>query len=84
MSQAYRVPAWLEQSANAPGVDPKAIELHKRLNDALERGDTMEAQRLMRELNHNCECATDGPPKTIETKCEPCNGHQQVARGRGA
>jgi hypothetical protein len=47
MSQAYRVPAWLEPSANAPGVDPKAIEIHNRLNGALERGDTMEALRLI-------------------------------------
>ena len=50
MNQAYRVPTWLEPSANATGVDPKAIEIHNRLNSALERGDTMEALRLMREL----------------------------------
>ena len=47
---SYRVPAWLESSANAPGVDPKAIAIHNRLNGALERGDTMAALRWMREL----------------------------------
>lgn len=52
---SYREPAWLESSANAPGVDPKAIEIHKRLNGALEHGDATEALRLMRELNRNCE-----------------------------
>ena len=50
MIPSYRVPAVLEQSANAPGVDSQAIEIHNRLNSALERGDTMEALRLMREL----------------------------------
>ena len=51
MSQAYRVPTWLEQSANAPGIDPQAVELHNRLNGALERGDELEALLLLRELN---------------------------------
>ncbi len=36
------------------GVDPRAIELHNRLNGALERGDTMEGLRLMREMNPGC------------------------------
>lgn len=31
MSQAYRVPSGLEQSAKALGVESQAIELHKRL-----------------------------------------------------
>ena len=31
LSQAYRVPAVLEQSANAPCVDPQVIGLHERL-----------------------------------------------------
>ena len=51
MSQVYRVPTWLEQSANAHGVDPRAVELHERLNGALERGDAMASLRLLRELN---------------------------------
>ena len=62
--QAYRVPAWLEQSANAPGVDPKAIGLHERLNGALERGDVMAALRWMRELNRNCENVGNHPQNT--------------------
>ncbi|MCY2984281.1 MAG: hypothetical protein NTY15_11695 [Planctomycetota bacterium] len=41
MIPSYRVPGVLEQSANAPGVDPKAIELHKRMNGALELGDVI-------------------------------------------
>ena len=64
MSQAYRVPAWLEQSAKAPGVDPKAIEIHNRLNGALERGDTMEALRLMQELKRNFENVGNRPQNT--------------------
>ena len=64
MSQAYRVPTWLEQSTNAPGVDPVAIELHKRLNGALERGDVLEGLRLMRELNRNCESVGNRPQNT--------------------
>ncbi len=63
--QAYRVPAWLEQSANAPGVDPKAVEIHNRLNGALERGDTMEGLRLMRELNRNFESVGNRPQNTL-------------------
>lgn len=51
MSRSYRVPAVLEQSTNAPGVDPQAIELHNRLNGALDRGDVLEGLRLLRELN---------------------------------
>ena len=47
-----RVPTWLEQSANAPGVEPKAIELHNRMNGALERCDVVAAVWLMRELGH--------------------------------
>lgn len=42
MSQACRVPKRLEQSTNATGVDPRAIELHMWLNGALERGDVVE------------------------------------------
>ncbi len=60
----YRVPAWLEQSANAPGVDPQAVERHKRLNGALERGDVVEALRAMRELNRNCENVGNRPQNT--------------------
>ena len=54
-SPSYRTPEWLEQSANAPGVDPKKVELHKRLNVALEGGDTRQPMRLMHELNRNYE-----------------------------
>ena len=61
MSQAFRVPKWLEQSINAPGVDPQAIELHKRLNDALERGDVLEGLRLMRALKRNFESVGKRP-----------------------
>ena len=63
-NQTYRVPTWLEQSTNAPGVDPKAIEIHNRLNGALERGDKMEALRLMRELKSNCENVGNHPQNT--------------------
>jgi hypothetical protein len=64
MSQAYRVPSWLKQSTNAPGVDPAAIALHKRLNGALERGDVMEGLRLMRELKRNYGNAGNRPHNT--------------------
>ena len=64
MNLAYRVTAVLEQSANAPGVDPQAIGLHKRLNGALERGDVMEGLRLMRELNRNFENVGNRPQNT--------------------
>ena len=61
MSQAYRVPTWLEQSAKAPGVDPQAVELHNRLNGALERGEVVEGLRLMRELKRNFESVGKRP-----------------------
>ena len=49
--QAYGVPAWLEQSANAPVVDPQAIGLHERLNGALDRGDTRAGLRVPMKSN---------------------------------
>ena len=64
MIPSYRVPTVLEQSANGPGVDPQAIELHKRMNGALERGDVMEGLRLMRELKRNFESVGNRPQNT--------------------
>lgn len=64
MIPSYRVPAWLEQSANAPGVDPEAVELHNRLNGALDRGDVTEGLRLMRELKRIFESVGNRPQNT--------------------
>ena len=64
MIPSYRVPGVLELSANGPSVDPLAIELHKRLNGALERGDVMEGLRLMRELKRNFESVGNRPHDT--------------------
>ena len=65
MNQANRAPTWLEPSANAPGVDPRAVELHNRLNGALERGDVIEGLRLMLELKRNFENVGN---RTIEVR----------------
>ena len=65
MIQSCRVPTWLRLAANALSVDPVAIELHNRLNGALERGDVMEGLRLMRELKRNFESV--GTLRTILT-----------------
>ena len=64
MNLAYRVTAVLEQSANAPGVDPEAVELHNRLNGALDRGDVTEGLRLMRELKRIFESVGNRPQNT--------------------
>ncbi len=70
MIQSYRVPTWLEQSANALGVDLKAVELHERLNGALEQCDVMDGLRVMRELNQLQSVGNRPQIHTIEVRHE--------------
>ncbi len=64
MSQAHRVPEWLEQSANVPGIEYRAIEIHERLNGALDRGDTRAGLRVPMKSNVQNMRGPSRPPGT--------------------
>ncbi len=42
---------WLHEDVGGPEIDPRAVELHRRLCHALARGDFQQALRLFRELS---------------------------------